>query len=62
MNMTVEDLTTRLNHKETVAPATASEEKNTGAETQDYLQKAEEVTKAVKEQEKVEDERKQLAE
>ena len=52
LNMTVGDLTTRLNNKETVTPANASEGKGTDAETQGYLLKAGEVTKAIKEQEK----------
>ena len=37
MNMTVEELTTRLNNRETVAPVTTIEEKKTDAETKEFL-------------------------
>ena len=62
MNMSYEELTTRLNNKEKVAPAPFAEEEKTDAETKEYLQRAEDVNKAVEEQEKVEAECKRLTE
>ena len=60
--MSPDELTTRLNNKEKFAPAPTQGPDKTDAETAEYLQREKEVSTAVAEQEKAEEECRKLTE
>ena len=62
LNIPLGELSTRLNNKEKLAPAPTQGPDKTDAETAEYLQREKEVSTAVDEQEKAEEECRKLTE